>query len=62
MQQIAEKVGVHVTTVSRAVDDKYMQTPRGIFRAQAVLVGGTRTEEGEDVAWDIIRIACRSRR
>ena len=56
MQQIAEKVGVHVTTVSRAVDDKYMQTPRGIFALKRFFVGGTRTEEGTDVAWDIIRI------
>ncbi|MCE9525683.1 MAG: RNA polymerase factor sigma-54, partial [Planctomycetales bacterium] len=56
MQQIAEKVGVHVTTVSRAVDDKYMQTPRGIFPLKRFFVGGTRTEEGEDVAWDIIRL------
>src|SRR5262249_59751942 len=31
MQQIADQVGVHVTTVSRAVDDKWVQTPRGIF-------------------------------
>jgi RNA polymerase sigma-54 factor len=31
MQQIADKVEVHVTTVSRAVDDKWIQTPRGIF-------------------------------
>src|SRR5205814_2529955 len=31
MQQIADIVHVHVTTVSRAVDDKYVQTPRGIF-------------------------------
>ena len=27
MQQIADVVGVHVTTVSRAVDDKWIQTP-----------------------------------
>ncbi|MEL6897080.1 MAG: RNA polymerase factor sigma-54, partial [Planctomycetota bacterium] len=31
MQQIAERVGVHVTTVSRAVDDKWIQTHRGIM-------------------------------
>jgi RNA polymerase sigma-54 factor len=31
MQQIADQVGVHVTTVSRAVDDKWIQTPRGIL-------------------------------
>src|SRR5207237_6595989 len=29
MQQIADQVHVHVTTVSRAVDDKWVQTPRG---------------------------------
>ena len=27
MQQIAERVGVHVTTVSRAVDDKFHGSP-----------------------------------
>jgi RNA polymerase sigma-54 factor len=56
MQQIADKVGVHVTTVSRAVDDKYIQTPRGIFPLKRFFVGGTKSEEGEEVAWDIIRI------
>src|SRR5262245_38515255 len=56
MQQIADKVGVHVTTVSRAVDDKYIQTPRGLFPLKRFFVGGTKSEEGEDVAWDIIRI------
>jgi RNA polymerase sigma-54 factor len=56
MQQIADKVGVHVTTVSRAVDDKYIQTPRGIFPLKRFFVGGTKSDGGEDVAWDIIRI------
>jgi RNA polymerase sigma-54 factor len=56
MQQIADKVGVHVTTVSRAVDDKYIQTPRGIFPLKRFFVGGTKSDEGDDVAWDIIRI------
>ena len=56
MQQIADKVGVHVTTVSRAVDDKYIQTPRGIFPLKRFFVGGTKSEEGEEVAWDIIRL------
>lgn len=56
MQQIADQVGVHVTTISRAVDDKWIQTPRGIFPLRRFFVGGTRTEQGEDVAWDIIRI------
>jgi RNA polymerase sigma-54 factor len=56
MQQIADVVGVHVTTVSRAVDDKYIQTPRGIFPLKRFFGGGTTTADGEEVAWDIIRI------
>lgn len=56
MQQIADKVGVHVTTVSRAVDDKWMQTPRGIFSLKRFFGGGTVGTDGEDVAYDRIRI------
>jgi RNA polymerase sigma-54 factor len=56
MQQIADQVGVHVTTISRAVDDKWIQTPRGILPLRRFFVGGTRSEDGEDVAWDAIRI------
>ncbi len=56
MQQIADKVGVHVTTVSRAVDDKWIDTPRGIFPLRKFFVGGTQTRDGQDVAWDEIRI------
>jgi RNA polymerase sigma-54 factor len=56
MQQIADKVGVHVTTVSRAVDDKWIQTPRGIYPLRNFFVGGTTSASGEEVAWDAIRI------
>ncbi|MBN1589177.1 MAG: RNA polymerase factor sigma-54 [Pirellulales bacterium] len=56
MQQIADKVGVHVTTVSRAVDDKWMQTPRGIFPLRKFFVGGTTSADGEEVAWDAVRL------
>jgi RNA polymerase sigma-54 factor len=56
MQQIADKVGVHVTTVSRAVDDKWVQTPRGIFPLKRFFVGGTVSADGEEVAWDAVRL------
>lgn len=56
MQQIADKVGVHVTTVSRAVDDKWIQTPRGIFPLKRFFCGGTVSADGEEVAWDAVRI------
>ncbi len=56
MQQIADRVGVHVTTVSRAVDEKWIQTPRGLFPLKRFFGGGTHTADGEEVAWDTIRI------
>jgi RNA polymerase sigma-54 factor len=55
MQQIADLVGVHVTTVSRAVDDKWVQTPRGIFPLKRFFGGGTHTATGEEVAWETIK-------
>ncbi|MFP6658532.1 MAG: RNA polymerase sigma-54 factor, partial [Pirellulales bacterium] len=48
--------GVHVTTVSRAVDDKWIQTPRGIFPLKRFFVGGTVSADGEEVAWDTVRL------
>ncbi len=56
MQDIADVVEVHVTTVSRAVDDKYIATPRGIFPLKRFFGGGTKTADGEDVAWENIRL------
>ncbi|MBI3838119.1 MAG: RNA polymerase factor sigma-54 [Planctomycetia bacterium] len=56
MQQIADKVKVHVTTVSRAVDDKWIQTLRGIFPLKRFFCGGTLSAAGEEVAWDSVRL------
>lgn len=56
MQQIADVVGVHVTTISRAVDDKWIQTPRGIFPLKRFFVHGTRSDDGDDVAWETVRL------
>ena len=56
MQQIADRVGVHVTTVSRAVDEKWIQTARGLFPLKRFFGGGTQSASGEEVAWDTIRI------
>jgi RNA polymerase sigma-54 factor len=54
MQQIADQVGVHVTTVSRAVDDKWVQTPRGILPLKRFF-GGGRTVDGEEVAYEVMK-------
>ncbi|QEG20966.1 RNA polymerase sigma-54 factor [Mariniblastus fucicola] len=56
MDQIAERVGVNLSTVSRAVDDKYIETPRGIVALRAFFIQGTQTDAGEDVTYNKIRI------
>ena len=56
MQQIADRIGMHVTTVSRAVDDKWLQTPRGLFPLRRFFVGGTVSADGDEVAWDTVRV------
>lgn len=56
MEQIADVVGVHVTTVSRAVDEKYIETHRGILPLRMFFIHGTTTQDGEDIAWNKIRI------
>jgi len=46
MQTVADRTGVHVSTVSRAIADKYMQTPRGIFDMKFFFTGGMRNAQG----------------
>jgi RNA polymerase sigma-54 factor len=56
MQQIADDVKVHVTTVSRAVDDKWVQTPRGVFPLKRFFGGGKKNEQThEDVAYEVMK-------
>ena len=50
MVQIAEVVGVHETTVSRAVSGKYMQTPRGVFEMKYFFTAGIQTASGDGMS------------
>jgi len=50
MAQIATVVGVHETTVSRAVSGKYMQTPQGIYEMKFFFTAGLHTAGGDDVS------------
>jgi RNA polymerase sigma-54 factor len=50
MAQISEVVGVHETTVSRAVSGKYMQTPQGIFEMRFFFTAGLHTAAGADIS------------
>ena len=50
MAQVAEVVGVHETTVSRAVNGKYMSTPQGTFELKYFFTSGYQTEDGESMS------------
>ncbi|HUF63424.1 MAG TPA: RNA polymerase factor sigma-54 [Verrucomicrobiales bacterium] len=50
MAQVAETVGVHETTVSRAVSGKYMATPQGTFEMKYFFTTGYETEGGESLS------------
>jgi RNA polymerase sigma-54 factor len=50
MVQVAEVVGVHETTVSRAVSAKYMQTPQGLFEMKYFFTAGIQTASGDGMS------------
>src|SRR5438270_7390127 len=50
MKEIADAVGVHETTVSRAVSGKYMATPQGIFEMKYFFTPGYQTATGESMS------------
>lgn len=50
MAEIADVLGIHETTVSRAIANKYMQTPRGTFEMKYFFTPGYKTAEGKSVS------------
>lgn len=50
MGVLAEELGVHETTISRAVAGKYVATPHGVFELRWFFTSGYQTESGESVA------------
>ena len=50
MRQAADRLGLHETTVSRAVAGKYIQTPVGLFEMRFFFSGGFQSEDGEEVS------------
>ncbi len=46
MQEVADRVGIHVSNVSRAIADKYIETPRGILPLKFFFTGSTPSANG----------------
>lgn len=50
MATVAADVGVHETTVSRAIAGKYIATPYGVFELKYFFTHGVKTDSGEDMS------------
>jgi RNA polymerase sigma-54 factor len=50
MVQIADVVGVHETTVSRAISGKYMATPQGVYEMKYFFTPGYQTADGTSMS------------
>ena len=50
MNEIADELGMHATTVSRAVAGKYLQTPQGLMEMRSFFATGYQTRDGEEVS------------
>ncbi len=55
LKDIAEQVGLHLSTVSRVVNGKYAQTPLGIIELRRFFTEGMINNDGEAVSTDVIK-------
>ena len=55
MSDLATRFGCDPSTISRTVDEKYIQTPRGMFALRRFFTGGTESGNGEILGWDSIK-------
>lgn len=60
MNEVAEVIGVHATTVSRAVAGKYLMTPHGLMEMRAFFATGYTAEDGTEVSNEGVRQAIQS--
>ena len=59
MAQIADAVGLHVTTVSRAVSGKFMETPQGLLEMKYFFTPGFQNSDGTSVSNQVVKEAIR---
>lgn len=50
MNEVADQLGMHATTVSRAVAGKYVLTPQGLMEMRSFFATGYQTQDGEEVS------------
>src|SRR5215813_11325134 len=56
LKDIAEDIGMHLSTVSRVVNRKYAYTPQGVIELRRFFTEGMLNEDGEEVSTRIIKL------
>jgi RNA polymerase sigma-54 factor len=55
LRDVADDVGIHESTVSRAIANKYVATPRGIYALKKFFTTGLKGRQGQDVAAESVK-------
>lgn len=56
IKEVAEEIGVHPSTVSRAVANKYVHTPQGVFELRFFFSEGVNGPEGGDLPLVLLKL------
>ena len=55
LKDVAEDIGMHESTISRATANKYAHTPQGIFELKFFFTSGVKGAGGEDVSAETVK-------
>lgn len=56
LKNVAEDIGMHLSTVSRVVNRKYAHTPQGVIELRRFFSEGMMNEDGENVSTRILKL------
>ncbi len=56
LKDVAEDIGMHLSTISRVVNRKYAYTPQGVIELRRFFSEGMLNEEGEEVSTRILKL------
>jgi RNA polymerase sigma-54 factor len=55
LKKVADEIGIHESTVSRATQNKYIQTPHGLYPFRFFFPTGLSTKVGEDMNMNSVK-------
>jgi RNA polymerase sigma-54 factor len=55
LKDVADDIGMHESTISRATANKYAHTPQGIFELKFFFTSGVRGASGEDISAETVK-------